>query len=221
LVDRPAEEDDDEFDGGEQRETGAYTEDDYQDARQSIRTSTSSDYHSMLTMSEKYSDSEDSTESVKASQISILTGPQRQFIVRPPFLHTIRMSKSVLPHMRVLALVRICMNLPHLLSSKLLFYRRNPWSRKCQSKWTIGSLQLRLLPPFPSPYAYSCGIRRPPIPIHTSCQPNWPIVCSCFHSTLTSSNDIFREPSGSRGRRITASDRRQPIDSMISASSRG
>ncbi|PPR01243.1 hypothetical protein CVT24_006007 [Panaeolus cyanescens] len=62
------------IDEGEETETGAETEDDYHDARQSIMTFTptpSEDFHSVITMTDNdYSDSEDDAESIKASHFS-------------------------------------------------------------------------------------------------------------------------------------------------------
>ena len=71
LAERHEERDED-LDEGEETETGAETEDDYHDARQSIGLSTpSEDFHSVRTMTDNdYSDSEDDAESIKASHFS-------------------------------------------------------------------------------------------------------------------------------------------------------
>ena len=60
--------DEEEINDGEETETGADTEDDYEDARMSTP---SEDFHSLLTLTDNdYSDSEDDAESIKASQFS-------------------------------------------------------------------------------------------------------------------------------------------------------
>jgi hypothetical protein len=68
LAERHDEHDED-LDEGEETETGAETEDNYHDARQSIGPS--EDFHSVRTMTDNdYSDSEDDAESIKASHYS-------------------------------------------------------------------------------------------------------------------------------------------------------
>ncbi|KAF9528362.1 hypothetical protein CPB83DRAFT_791687 [Crepidotus variabilis] len=78
LAERHHEEEDEEvIDDGEETETGAETDDDYEDARQSINMVTpSEDYHSIMTMTdnEDYDsdeDDDDDAESIKASHYSI------------------------------------------------------------------------------------------------------------------------------------------------------
>ncbi|KAH9478703.1 Anucleate primary sterigmata protein A [Psilocybe cubensis] len=90
LVGRNVEEEEEE-DEGEETETGADTEDDYHDARQSIGLSTpSEDFHSIRTVTDNdYSDSEDGaeteddTESIKASHFSSIRDPSSSSLVRP------------------------------------------------------------------------------------------------------------------------------------------
>lgn len=78
--------DEDEVDEGEETETGAETEDDYHDARQSIvMTTPSEDFHSVRTMTDNdYSDSEDDAESIKASHFSSKHRRSAASLNRPP-----------------------------------------------------------------------------------------------------------------------------------------
>ena len=224
LVDRPAEEDEDEFDEGEETETGADTEDDYQDARQSIHASTPSDYHSMLTMTENYSDSEDDTESVKASQFSIRDRSTTS-INRPPSISSYHSNVQIpaATYESVGVGADLCEPpspiiietpvLPPKPVVKEISIQTDDWKPlvapspvpKSPTLIRVGSggHQFQFIPP-PSP-ANSIGPLSAPVFTAPSPVP----------TTLSS---IFREPSGSLGRRITASDRRQSIDSMISAS---
>ncbi|KAF9051377.1 hypothetical protein BJ165DRAFT_881386 [Panaeolus papilionaceus] len=83
-----AQQEEQDIDEGEETETGAETEDDYHDARQSIMMSTpSEDFHSVLTMTDNdYSgseDSEDDAESIKASHFSARGDRSTSSINRP------------------------------------------------------------------------------------------------------------------------------------------
>jgi hypothetical protein len=262
LVERHGD-DDEEMDEGEETETGAddMTEDDYDyvDARQSIHLSTPSemeDYHSMITMTENYSDEEDDAESIKASQFSIRENLstasldnyarpetsttyhsvlQRPIETPPPPVVTYESvgveADLYVPPAPVVIEKKVPVPVvipsappPAKPESREISIQTDEWkppstvtpsSVPPRSPTLIrvgsGGHQFQFIPP---PPPQSSGVNGfAPTPVFT------PPLTAPATSPLSS---IFREPSvtsasGSLGRRLTASDRRQSIDSIVSS----
>jgi len=250
LVERH--DDDDDIDEGEETETGAdddATEDeyDYLDARQSIQLSTPSemeDYHSMITMTENYSDEEDDAESIKASQFSIrdnMSMASFENLNRPEtstsyhsmlHQHPAVMYESVgvgadlyfppqplVIEREVPVPVVVAPPKPEVKEMSVQTDEWKPPSTvvpappRSPTLVRVGSgthHQFQFIPPPPQSAGFNGSV---PASVFT------PPVTAPATSPLSS---IFREPSltsanGSLGRRITASDRRQSIDSIISS----
>lgn len=249
--------DDEDIDEGEETETGAdTTEDDYDyvDARQSIQLSTPSemeDYHSMITMTENYSDEEDDAESIKASQFSIRDNQSMaslENLARPetsttyhsvlqqtfpplPVTHDsvgVGADLSVPPEPVVIVKkvpvpVVVAPPPPEVKEMSIqtdewkppsIVVPASPAPPRSPTLIRVGSgapHQFQFIPPPPPQSTSLNGL--PPTTVFT------PPATVLATSPLAS---IFREPSitsttGSVGRRITASDRRQSIDSIISS----
>lgn len=257
LVDRHAEPDED-IDEGEETETGAddVTEDDYEydyvDARQSIHLSTPSemeDYHSMITMTENYSDEEDDAESIKASQFSIRDNQSTVSLesLSRPETSTTYHSVMLPPTLPVVTYENVGVGADLYVAPEPVVIEKKvpmpvvvpgppppkPEVREISiqtDEWKPPSVVVPASPAPPrSPALMRVGSGShqfqfiPPPPQSASVNGLTPVFIPPSTTPATSPlSSIFREPSitsttGSLGRRITASDRRQSIDSIVSS----
>ncbi|KAF9480593.1 hypothetical protein BDN70DRAFT_805008 [Pholiota conissans] len=234
--------DEDEIDEGEETETGAETEDDYHDARQSIMMTTpSEDYHSVRTMTDNdYSDSEDDAESIKASNFSARHHRSTSSLNRPPTsassyfapvptrtvsYETVGVSADLYePPEPVIVEVEVPVEAPKP-EVKEMSIQTDEW------KPPAPIVPVTIPSPSPKPALYRVGsttnhqfqfIPPPTAPppangtngLSSSTQGPVFTAPSPVHTPLSS---IFRESSGTTGRRTATSDRRQSIESHTSS----
>ncbi|KAF8962640.1 hypothetical protein BDZ97DRAFT_2059572 [Flammula alnicola] len=227
LVEHHAEVED-EIDEGEETETGADTEEDYHDARQSIMMSTpSEDFHSVRTMTDNdYSGSDDDdAESIKASHFSSRHERSASSLHRPPTSassYYTNVATSTVSY----ETVGVSANLyeppaPVIIEApkpevKEMSIQTDEWRPPMplvpviapapSPKPILSPGLYRFIPP-PAPSAASNGLASStPAPVFTAPSP-----------VPTPLSSVFRESSGTIGRRTATSDRRQSIESLISS----
>lgn len=224
-------EEEDGVDEGEETETGADTEDDYQDARQSIHLSTpSEDFHSVLTMTDnEYSDSDDDAESIKASQFSSIHGRSTASINRPSTASSYHSTQPMQVPATTYESVGVDADLyeppsPVIIETPVLPLKPEVKEMSIQTdEWRPPAL-VAPMPRSPTLIRVGSGGHQFQfIPPPSSASTNGPIsptsapVFTAPAPSSTPLSSVFRESSGTLGRRITASDRRQSIDSIISS----
>ncbi|KAF8155589.1 hypothetical protein B0H34DRAFT_783418 [Crassisporium funariophilum] len=237
FAERHAEEDEDddegdEVDEGEETETGADTEDDYHDARQSIMMSTpSEDFHSVLTMTDNdYSDSEDDAESIKASQFSSIRDRSATSVNnRSPSVSSFYANDA--PTRTVsYETVGVGADLyeppsPVVIEApkpevKEMSIQTDEWEPPAPA---VPAQESKPVVPT-SPGLYRVGSANhqfqfipPPAPSSGSNGPSSAGIIALPSPVPTPLSSVFRDSTGTFGRRATASDRRQSIESLISS----
>ncbi|KAF9558067.1 hypothetical protein CPC08DRAFT_667924 [Agrocybe pediades] len=235
LAQGPAQEEDD-YDEGEETETGADT--DYHDARQSIMMSTpTEDFHSVRTMTENdYSDSEDDGESIKASQFTSMHEQSTTSLNRP------QTSSSYYPPAPLPTVsyedVGVSADLyEH--PSPVIIEAPKPEVKEISIQTDEWKPPVPVLPPVAAPSPKPTGLYRvgssnshqfqfipPPSPqLSSSTSSNVlsasasaPPVFTAPSPVPTPMSSIFRESSnGGISRRTTTSDRRLSIESLVSS----
>lgn len=236
LAAGPSVEDEDEYDEGEETETGADT--DYHDARQSIVMSTpTEDFHSVRTMTENdYSDSEDvdDAESIKASQLTNMHNQSTSSFNRP---HT---ASSYYPPVSLPAVsyesVGVSADL-YVPPSPVILEAPKPEVKEISVQTDEWKPPAPVLPPAVAPSPKPIGLYRvgstshqfqfipPPSPQLSSSTSSNVLSASANAPVFTAPSpvptpmsSIFRESSnGGISRRTTTSDRRQSIESLVSS----
>ncbi|PPQ80542.1 hypothetical protein CVT25_001575 [Psilocybe cyanescens] len=236
-----------EEDEGEETETGADTEDDYHDARQSIGMSTpSEDFHSIRTVTDNdYSDSEDGaeteddTESIKASHFSSIHDRSTSSLVRPPTSSSYYAQPT--PKEILYETVGVSADLyeppsPVIVEApkpevKEMSIQTDEWKPPAPPAPAVAPVPIPVAAPAPAPKP--AGLFRVGSASHQFQFIPPPPPSSASNGTALSSHgpvftppspvptpksSVFREPSGTLVRRATSnSDRRQSIESLISS----